>query len=72
MGESISQEDEEALQAQLLDFFPELQAAVGSEIPDAPVGEGVIPDAATDTPVSDPNTAAAAKATTSPQLVAAT
>eukprot|EP00038_Savillea_parva_P008267 m.175834 g.175834 ORF g.175834 m.175834 type:complete len:226 (-) comp14057_c0_seq1:492-1169(-) len=53
VGESLSQQDEDDLQAQFRAFFEGdgVQDGVdGSEIPDAPQGEGVIPDAATHTP----------------------
>lgn len=57
VGESITQADEEQLEADLLAFFPELSPD-GTDIPDAPdtvpTGDkdNKIPDAATGAPVS--------------------
>ena len=75
MGESITEADEDALQAEMLAFFPELASVDGSEIPDAPVDGSAIPDAGTHDPVAAAAAAAkeqdAAAAKSKQQLVGA-
>jgi hypothetical protein len=71
VGESISAADEDALQAEMLAFFPEMTPVDGSEIPDAPLDGSSIPDAGTHDPAAADATAAAAAVESKRQLVGA-